>query len=69
MSELRSHKRGRSLDQGLFGNSGPRFITPSGEAVAEATTSDSEYDSDVMVVGNGRKSPTVPRPPPNHTPT
>jgi hypothetical protein len=53
MPELRSHKRGRSLDQRLFGNSEHRFITASGEAEAEATTSDSEYDSDVIVVGKG----------------
>jgi hypothetical protein len=69
MPELRSHKRGRSLDQRLFGNSEHRFITASGEAEAEATTSDSEYDSDVIVVGKGRKCPRVSRTPPNHTPS
>jgi hypothetical protein len=31
MPELRSHKRGRSLDQRLFGNSEHRFITASGD--------------------------------------
>jgi hypothetical protein len=50
MPELRSHKRGRSLGQRLFGNSEHRFTTASGEAEAEATTSDSEYDSDVILV-------------------
>jgi hypothetical protein len=69
MPELRSHKRGRSLDQRLFGNSEHRFITASGEAEAEATTSDSEYDSDVIVMGKGRKCPRVSRTPPNHTPS
>jgi hypothetical protein len=44
-----------SLDQRLFGNSEDRFITASGEAEAEVTTSDSEYDPDVIVVGKGRK--------------
>jgi hypothetical protein len=53
MPKLRSHKRGRSLDQRLFGNSEHRFITASGEAEAEATTSDPEYDSDVIDVGKG----------------
>jgi hypothetical protein len=67
MPELRSHKRGRSVDQRLFGNSEHRFITASGEAEAEATTSDSEYDSDVIVVGKGRKCPRGSRTPPNHT--
>jgi hypothetical protein len=69
MPELRSHKRGRSLDQRLFGNSEDRFITAGGEAEAEATTSDSEYDSDVIVVGKGRKCLRVSRTPPNHTPS
>jgi hypothetical protein len=55
MPELRSHKRGRSLNQHLFGNSEHRFITASGEAQAEVTTSDSEYDSVVIVVEKGRK--------------
>jgi hypothetical protein len=41
MPELRSHKRGRLLDQRLFGNSEHRIITASGEAEAEATTSES----------------------------
>jgi hypothetical protein len=53
MPELRSHKQGRSLDQRLFGNSEHRFITASSEAEAETTTSDSEYDSDVIMVGKG----------------
>jgi hypothetical protein len=57
MPELRSHKRGRSLDQRLFGNSEHRFITASGEAEAEATASDSEYDSDVIVGERGENAP------------
>jgi hypothetical protein len=60
MPELRSHKRGRSEH---------RVITASGEVEAQATTSDSEYDSDVIVVGKGRKCPRVSRTPPNHTPS
>jgi hypothetical protein len=67
MPELRSHKRGRSLDQRLFSKSEHRFITASGEVEAQATTSDSEYDSDVIVGGKGRKCPRVSRTPPNHT--
>jgi hypothetical protein len=69
MPELRSHKRGRSLDQRLFSESEHRFITASGEVEAQATTSDSEYDSDVIVVGKGRQCPRVSRAPPNHTPS
>jgi hypothetical protein len=69
MPELRSHKRGRSLDQRLSSKSEHRFITASGEVEAQATTSDSEYDSDVIVVGKGRKCPRVSRTPPNHMPS
>jgi hypothetical protein len=69
MPELRSHKRGRSLDQRLFSKSENRFITASGEVEAQATTSDSEYDYGVIVVRKGRKCPRVSRPPPNHTPS
>jgi hypothetical protein len=69
MPELRSHKRGRSLDQRLFCNSEQRFITTSGEVDAEETRSESDYDSDVMVVGKGRKCPRVSRTPPNHVPS
>jgi hypothetical protein len=69
MPELRSHKRGRSLDQRLFSKSEHRFITASGEVEAQAMTSDSEYDSDVIVVGKGRKCARVSRTPPNHTPS
>jgi hypothetical protein len=67
MPELRSHKRGRSLDQRLFGTSEHRFITASGEKEAEATTSDLEYDSEAIVVGKGQKCDRVSRPPRNHT--
>jgi hypothetical protein len=45
------------------------FITPSGEVESQAMTSDSEYDSDVIVIGKGRKCPRVSRMPPNHTPS
>jgi hypothetical protein len=69
MPELRSHKRGRSLDDRLFSKSEHRFITATGEVEAQATTSDSEYDSDVIVVGKGRTCPRVSRTPPNHTPS
>jgi hypothetical protein len=61
MPELRSHKRGRSLDLRLFCNSEQRFIHANGEVEVEATTSNSEYDSDVVVVGEGRKCRRVPR--------
>jgi hypothetical protein len=69
MPEVRSHKRGGSFDQRLFSKSEQRFITASGEVEAQATTSDSEYNSDVIVVGKGRKCPRVSRTPPNHTPS
>jgi hypothetical protein len=52
-----------------FGNSEHRFITASGEAEAEATTSDSGYDSDVIVVGKGQKCLRVSLTLPNHTPS
>jgi hypothetical protein len=54
MVELRSHKRGRSLDLHLCSNSENKFITTTSEAEIAATTSDSEYDSDVIVVGKGQ---------------
>jgi hypothetical protein len=69
MPEVRSHKRGRSLDQPLFSKSEHRFITASGEVEAQVTTSDSEYNSCVIAVGKGRKCPRVSRTPPNHTPS
>jgi hypothetical protein len=69
MPELKAHKRGRSFDQRLFSKSELRFITASGEVEAQPTTSDSEYDSDVIVVGKRRKCPSVSRTPPNHTPS
>jgi hypothetical protein len=69
MPELRSHKRGRSLDQRLLSQFEHRFITASGEVEAQGTTSDSEYDSDLIVVGKGRKCPRVSRTLPNHTPS
>jgi hypothetical protein len=69
MPELRFHKRGRSLDQRLFSKSEHKFITASGEVEEQATTSDPEYDSDVIVVGEGRKCPRVSRTPPNHMPS
>jgi hypothetical protein len=53
--ELRSHKRGRSLDQRLSTQSEYRFITASGEVEVQAMISDSEYDSDIIVVGKGLK--------------
>jgi hypothetical protein len=69
MPELRSHKRSRSLDQQLFTKSEHRFITASGEVEAQVMTSDLEYESDVMVVGKGRKCSRVKRKPPNQVPS
>jgi hypothetical protein len=69
MPELRSHKRGRLLDQRLFSKSEHRFITAIGKVEAPATTSDSEYDYDVIVVGKERKCLRVSRKPPNHMPS
>jgi hypothetical protein len=68
MPEPRSHKRGRSLDQRFICNSEQRFITAS-EVEANETRSESEYDSDVIVIGKGRKCPRVSRTPPNHMPS
>jgi hypothetical protein len=69
MPELRSHTRGRSVDQRLFSKSEHMFIPASGEVEAQATTSDSGYDSDVTVVEKWRKCLRVSRTPPNHTPS
>jgi hypothetical protein len=49
--EVRSHKRGRSLDKQLFSKSEERFIAAS--EVQRQATSDSVYDSDVIVMGKG----------------
>jgi hypothetical protein len=59
MSELRSHKRTRSVDQCVICHSEQRFITAGGDVEPEETRSESENDSDVIVVGKGRKCPRV----------
>jgi hypothetical protein len=56
MPELRSHHRGRSLDQRLFCNSKQRFTTASGEVQAADMRSESDYDFDVIVVQKGRNA-------------
>jgi hypothetical protein len=43
-----------------------RCITAGGEQGVHESTSDSEYDSDVIVVGKGRKCPRISETPPNH---
>jgi hypothetical protein len=69
MPNFRSRKRGRSVDQRLICNVEQRFITASRDVDSEEARSDSEYDSDVIVVGKGRKCPRVSKTPPNHTPS
>jgi hypothetical protein len=63
------HKRGRSVDQRSTYTSEKRFLTSEVEVEIEERRSDSEYDSDVIVVGKGRKCPRVSETPQNHTPS
>jgi hypothetical protein len=51
MADLRSPQLGQTLDQHVFINFEPRVMTASGEVEAEGKSSDSDYDSDVIVVG------------------
>jgi hypothetical protein len=46
-----------------------RFLTSGVEVEIEEPSSDSEYDSDVIVVGKGRKCPPISETPPNHAPS
>jgi hypothetical protein len=69
MPNLRSHKRGRSVDQRLICNFEQRLIAASRDVDSEEARSDSEYDSDVIVVGKGRQYPRVSKTPHNHTPS
>jgi hypothetical protein len=63
------HKRGRSVDQRSTYTSEKRFLTSGVEVEIEEPRSDSEYDSDVIVVGKGRKCPRISETPPNHAPS
>jgi hypothetical protein len=58
-----NQKRGRSL------NLQPSYVTDGYEVEIEEIKSDSEYDSDVTVIGRGRKAPRVSRTPPHHGPS
>jgi hypothetical protein len=63
------HKRGRSVDLRSTYTSEKRFLTSGVEVEIEEPRSDSEYDSDVIVVGKGLKCPRVSETPPNHAPS
>jgi hypothetical protein len=63
------HKRGRSVNQRSTYTSEKRFLTSGVEVEIEEPRSDSEYDSDVIVVGKGRKCPRISETPPNHAPS
>jgi hypothetical protein len=54
-AQINHHKRGRSLDQRPTPTTRHRFVTAGVEVEIEEPRSDSEYDSDVIVVGKGRK--------------
>jgi hypothetical protein len=61
-----THKRSRSRDHISMNTIQNRFITAGGEQRVHKFTSDLEYDSYVIVVGNGRKCPRICETPPNH---
>jgi hypothetical protein len=63
------HKRGRSLGQRSAYRSQQRLLPSGVEVGMEELRSDSEYDSDVIVVGKGRKCPRISETPPNHGPS
>jgi hypothetical protein len=63
------HKRGRSVDQRSTYTSEKRFLTSGVEVEIGEPSSDSEYDSNVIVVGKGRKCPRIFETPPNHAPS
>jgi hypothetical protein len=63
------HNRGRSVDQRSTYTSKNLFLTSGYEVKIEEPRSDSEYDSDVIVVGKGQKSRGISETPPNHAPS
>jgi hypothetical protein len=68
-AQINRHKRGRSLDQRPTPTTRHRFVTAGVEVEIEEPRSDSEYDSDVIVVVKGRKCLTVSETPPHHAPS
>jgi hypothetical protein len=68
-TQTNHHKRGRPLDRRLTHKSQQQFLAAGVEVEIEEPRSDSEYDSDAIVVGKGRKCPRVSEAPPNYAPS
>jgi hypothetical protein len=69
MSPITNHKRSRLYSQKSSFTAQQRLITAGCEPEIEEPRSDSEYDSDVIVVGKARKCPRVSETPSNHAPS
>jgi hypothetical protein len=63
------YKGGQSVDQRRIYTSEKQFLRSGIEVEIEEPRSDTEYDSDVIVVGKGRKCPRISETPPNHAPS
>jgi hypothetical protein len=61
-----THKRSRSLDHISMKTIQNHFIAAGGEQGVHKSISDPEYNSDVIVVGQGRKYPRISETPPNY---